>query len=353
MGLGQNFINPERHRLFPSNHPAFEAIDTWEARIFGSSAGISRYVGNNDWLVRPNYLTRLTLYPLGLARPRIPGLHRTNVYGLLRSRLLQQRARTPLASHAEALQFGKDGERLRLFYLGGAGRRLTAKSWPMASAAAEAARREVELRKRLQTLRSVALPRIESVMEERGRLYIAEELIVGRRFSVYLDKRTFQRQLLPQLAATYRALDIESRPLGDFLSPDLEAQVEAILAPLANAGEFRSRLAGTIAANPSVAAGLGHGDLLPSNLAVSGGRIYLLDWGQARVMPLAFDLLRLATKYPRVGYLTAGVFHLAEVEFPTPACGFADLLTVYLAERMARDPAGAEGHLTCWHRMLR
>ena len=254
MGLGQNFINPERHRLFPSNHPAFEAIDTWEARIFGSSAGISRYVGNNDWLVRPNYLTRLTLYPLGLARPRIPGLHRTNVYGLLRSRLLQQRARTPLASHAEALQFGKDGERLRLFYLGGAGRRLTAKSLPMASAAAEAARREVELRKRLQTLRSVALPRIESVMEERGRLYIAEELIVGRRFSVYLDKRTFQRQLLPQLAATYRALDIESRPLGDFLSPDLEAQVEAILAPLANAGEFRSRLAGTIAANPSVAA---------------------------------------------------------------------------------------------------
>lgn len=330
-----------------------EAIDAWETQLFGSSAGISRYVGNNAWLIRPSYLARLYLYPLGLTRPRIPGLHRTNVYGLWRSHLLRSSARTPLASHAEALQFGRDGERLRLFYLGGASRRLTVKSLPIAGAAAEAAQREVELRERLETLRSVALPCIESVTEERGRLYVAEELIVGRRFSVFLDKRAFQRQLLPQLAATYRALEVESRPLGDFLTPNLIEQVTAALAPLPNAAEFRDRLAAILAANPLVATSLSHGDLLPSNLAVSSGRIYLLDWGQARVMPLAFDLLRLATKYPRVGYLTAGVRDLAEVEFPNKGCDFADLLTVYLAERVVRDPGGAIRYLACWHRMLR
>lgn len=209
----------------------------------------------------------------------------------------------------------------------------------------------MELRKRLKELRSLALPRIEGVSEERGRLYVAEELIPGRRFSAYLDRRLFQRLLLPQLAATYRALDPVPRPLGDFLAPDLAERIDPLVASLAGGVEFRDRVAMTLAANPSVAAGLSHGDLLPSNLAVSGGRIYLLDWGQARVMPLAFDLLRLAAKYPRVRYLTAGARYLAEAEFPSRDTGFADLLAVYLADRMARDPAGAARHLACWHRM--
>lgn len=341
----------ESKRLSDPSPSTLDSINAWEARAFGSSAGSSRYVRNNAWLVRPNYLARLYLYPLGLARPRIPGLNRTNVYGLLRSHLLQRGARTTLASHAEALQFGKDGERLRLFYLGAVGRQLTVKSLPLDSEAAEAARREVDLRKRLQELRSVALPRIESATAEGSRLFVAEELILGRRFSVHLDARVFRRQLVPQLIATYRALGVESRPLDEFLSSGLGDQVAAILASLPGGREFCAHLTATIASNPPVAVGLCHGDLLPSNLAVADGRVYLLDWGQAKTMPLAFDLLRLAAKYPRARYLTAAVRRLVETDCPVAGSRFDELLTVFLAERIRRDPSGAARHLACWHRM--
>jgi hypothetical protein len=58
--------------------------------------------------------------------------------------------------------------------------------------------------------------------------------------------------------------------------------------------------------NPMITLAFGHGDFLPSNLAVSRDGVCFLDWETAGYAPVAFDLLRLWRKYPRVTALARG-----------------------------------------------
>ena len=324
------------------------AIAAWEAAHLGRRPTQRRFARGKAWLVSESYANRLYLYPLGLARPSIPGLFRTSVFALIRSHLLDGERRPALPSSASALQISEQAERVRLFYLDREGPPLSVKMVGKESDRADHARAEIELRRRIESLGTVTLPKIIDVGESDGHICIAEEFVSGRRFSALRDLDSLARQILPQLLATYRALGLREEPLCGFLPADLAATLEPLLAGRREGEALLARLSPLLAADPAVVTGLCHGDLLPSNLALSGGRAYVLDWGQSKDGPVAFDLLRLATKYPGRPKLTRTVRTAYESAFPDQNCGFGDLVTAYAATRIAANPGNAKKHLAYW-----
>lgn len=328
----------------------WDVLARWETIHLGKRLQPGRFARAKLWLVSESYANRLYLYPLGLARPSIPGLFRTNVFALIRSHLLDGARRPVLPTTASAIQVSEDAERIRLFYLERESQPLSVKIVSKESARAVHARAEVELRRRIESLGTIAVPKITDVEETDRQVCIVEEFVNGRRFSARRDSGILAEQILPQLLATYRALGLCDEPIGRFLPADLTVTLGPLLAGRREGEALLGRLAPLIEADPAVPSGLCHGDLLPSNLALSGGRAYVLDWGRAKSGPVAFDLLRLAAKYPKRPDLTRAVRDAYEAAFPDRACGLGDLITAYAAARIAANPGHAGRHLAYWAR---
>ena len=324
------------------------ALTSYETRIFSRHPPPVRFTRNQSWLVAEAHVRRLLAYPFGLTRPRIPGLFRTNVYGLLRSRLIGNRL--VIASGADAIQLKANGARLRAFYLGGRGARQTIKIVDRRSPLAERTEREVAVRRRLENLNTITIPGIERVDYDDTHIFVVEQLVAGRRFSGRRDRRLFLDGVLPELAATYRAAGTRYEPIGRHLTQDLPARAEALLDGVDGAAAFLADLRQVITDDRPAAVGLCHGDLLPSNIGVAGRQVYLFDWEMAGDGVIAFDLLRLALKYPRTRYLTRAIRRLMAVDFSDEGARFDDQLAAYVAMRMIDEPASARARLNYWAR---
>lgn len=328
----------------------WDALSNWEAEHLGTRPQPRRFAQTKSWLIDERYAKQLWRYPLGLARPRIPGLFRTNVFGLIKSHLLDGARRPRLASAAQAIQRSEDGARLRLFYLAPIAPPITVKMIRKSTERERQAREEIALRRRLEDLRTITVPPIREVSEDGRHLYVAEAFVSGRRFSIRRDAGLLVDRILPELLATYGALGVDQEPLGRHLPAALPAVLRESLAGQPRGSVFLDRLERIIMADPTVPTSLCHGDLLPSNLAVSGGRVYVLDWGRAARKPISFDLLRLASKYPHHDLATAAVRGALDTAVKDQACSFEDQLTAYLGLRIAADPAAAARHLGYWAR---
>lgn len=328
--------------------PALGALTGYETRIFACAPPAVRFTRNDNWLVAEAHIRRLPLYPFGLARPQIPGLFRTNVYGLLKSRLVGNRLVIP--SGADAIQLKANGARLRAFYFGGRGLRQTIKIVDRRSPLAARAEREIDVRRRLEALNTITIPGIERVDYDDSHVFVVEQLVVGRRFSGRRDRRLFLDAVLPELAATYRAAGLRYEPIGRHLAQDLLARAEALLDGVAGASAFLTELRRVVSDDRPAAVGLCHGDLLPSNIGVAGARAYLFDWEMAGDGVIAFDLLRLALKYPRTRYLTRAIRRLIAADFSAEGARFDDQLTAYVATRIIEEPSSARVRLNYWTR---
>jgi hypothetical protein len=241
------------------------------------------------------------------------------------------RRHTDLPVQNEALQLADSGDRVRTFDpREGTTRKLVARD----SKYGRGVETDRDVRISLLADAGVPHPRVWRHESRRDYILVEEELVCGRRFLPPIDRHRVPDALVAPLGRLYAQAGIKQVPLADWLGPELAHALTA-----GGDGEPALRHASELVdRNPLVSLGFGHGDLLPSNLAVSRRGVCFLDWETAGYAPIGFDLLRLWRKYPRVSGLARGAAELVR-RYQT---GFLDLrdtasLSLAIGYRRARS----------------
>jgi hypothetical protein len=245
--------------------------------------------------------------------------------------------RQSLASAADAIQLKNDMTRLRAFYLGNNPR--CVKIVSNRHSIADRTREELDLRRRLEGYGTITLPAVRDVREDRDFIYITEDLVKGRRFSLRRDGDMFVEQGLPQLLETYQKHGIALEPLREHFPADMKISAPPV---------FLKEMEKAFADNPAIPVSICHGDLLPSNLCVSGDKLYFFDWEKSFRGPVIADLLRLPMKYPaRSAKMAKSILARLEKDF---AAGLGHSFTVCVAARIAQNPAKSGAFLDFWEK---
>lgn len=192
------------------------------------------------------------------------------------------KSRMTLPLSLTALQLNHNGSRVRGFDLD---RGLCLKVVRDEGGVGATQRAEIALRAKVAGLNCVRLPQITHVEDQNGILFLKEELIQGRRFSLRRDYQLFINQL-PQLAKMWRGLGVSEQRLSDVVWHNPNTGIASLDQALTQA----------FAANPLVPVAQLHGDLIPSNLCVSNGQLVLLDWDRSKKAAVLDDLIPLAVK---------------------------------------------------------
>lgn len=255
-----------------------------------------RYVAYGPWRVTARQLALPAALPR-LIRPRVPGLGPKVMANLLANRSLRGVEHLPIEN--DAVQLADAGTRVRSF---DHGRDVSRKLVVRQSKYGAGAERDLQVRRDLLPRASVRHPRVWASDHDAVHVFIEEELVRGRRFAPYLDFRHVDSALVDPLSRLYETAGLRAMPVTEAIG----AQVaEQILGLAADTPVVRHAQA-ILRADPQIAAGYGHGDLLPSNLAVDRDGVVFLDWETAGYAPVGFDLLRLWRKYPRTKAFLTG-----------------------------------------------
>jgi hypothetical protein len=301
--------------------------------LFGEVQGhaAANYVQRGAW-----YLAAERLYAPGtlprLARPEIPGFGPKVYWGLLLNRITGHQVRLPLNN--TAIQIAKNGKRIRAFE---PELDLTRKLVSRDSKYGRGIATDLSVRQGPLTEAGVRHPALRTTREVDGHVFFEEELIRGRRFHPQLDGRLTASHLVDPLSRLYATVGLRTVALTEALG---NATVDRLLALDTDKGFVRHAHA-LIDRNPRVTVAFGHGDLLPSNLAVDRTGITFLDWETAGYALVGFDLLRLWRKYPRAKPLARGAATLIRrhqtgpVSFYDTAC--LQLAIGLLGARKPRD----------------
>lgn len=330
-------------------HPLYEALSLFErAHLPGGPVdgeGVSRvFTVSSPWGVRSDFLRRKALRPGGRGAA-IPGLQAKHLLPLC---LSSARLRLILPVTAEAFQLKADMSRLRAFYLPTAQRpALCVKIVAAGGKDSGRTANEIQRRQAAERLGTLSMPRIQSHGPIGDYMFIAEEMIPGRRFSLRRDAGLFTRQILPELVETYRAAGIRAEGIADHFSPDLPRD---LLHAAGDGEEIARRMASMLedafSARCAVDVSLCHGDLVPSNLCAAQGKIYFLDWDMSGYGPIVPDVLRLALKNPgrAAPLLRAACEALRPVARENPLPAF----TAAMARRIVNMPGQKKALLTLW-----
>jgi aminoglycoside phosphotransferase (APT) family kinase protein len=255
--------------------------------------GGARYIPSGPWWVHAREIApdRLIGRLLG---PQIPGLGPKVVTGCAVARATGRHAELPVEN--EAVQLAGSGDRVRTFDAReGCSRKLVVRD----SKYGRGLETDIEVRRELLATAGVPHPRVWTYAPDATHALVREELVAGRRFIPYIDRRIVWDALAEPLSRLYAAAGVREVPLSDYLGQPTAAQVVRLAdgaGPLQHAKRLVER-------NPAITLAFGHGDLLPSNLAVNRSGVVFLDWETAGYAPVAFDLLRLWRKYPKVSAL--------------------------------------------------
>lgn len=288
------------------------------SRIQGHAG--DRYVARGPWRMRARELTAGSV-TARLSRSRIPGLGPKVVGGLLAQAICRRHIDLPVQN--EALQLADSGDRVRTFDPDeGASRKLVVRD----SKYGRGVEADLDVRTTLLVDAGVPHPRVRTSERRRDHILVDEELVSGRRFMPPIDRHRIPEGLMAPLARLYEQAGVKRVALTDWLGPDLAGALAAIDDPepaLRHARHLVDR-------NPMVSLGFGHGDLLPSNLAVRRRDVCFLDWETAGYAPIGFDLLRLWRKYPRVSALADSAADLVK-RYQTGPLDLRDTASLSLA----------------------
>lgn len=325
-----------------SIHPILVALAEFESGKAPSPTPPRRFAKHNAWMASE------VLLPL--VSQRIPGLLLKDMMGLLSG----WKHGSLLASAATAIQLKDDMSRIRAFYLpvaGREGRCVKIVSGAPGDAIAERTRNELALRRKLESFGSITVPCITCVEEDKNFIYITEELVIGRRFSIWLDSELFVKQGLPELVATYKLHGIEAVPLLSCFPADLVDKLGVIAEAEPDYRSLLHAVERIYASNPDIPVSRCHGDLLPSNLGVAHGRLYFFDWEKSFHGAIITDLMRLPMKYPNWSRkILAAIFEVLQADTAIGAHSLPQQFTVDVAARIVKNPAKAKQFLRVWQR---
>ncbi|MBK1669483.1 hypothetical protein CKO28_15700 [Rhodovibrio sodomensis] len=282
------------------------------------------YVARGPWRVRARDLTATRL-AARLFRPQIPGLGPKIVGGLAVS--ARWRAHVDLPIQNEAVQIADSGERVRTFDpKDGSSHKLVLRD----SKYGKGVDADLSVRHGLLVDARVPHPRVRNSARWGDHIMIQEELVSGRRFLPPIDRGRIPEGLVEPLSRLYAQAGPKQVPLAEWLGPGRAQAIAALEAGLGPDTPALRRARRLVERNPMITLGFGHGDFLPSNLAVSRDGVCFLDWETAGYAPVAFDLLRLWRKYPRVTALARGAGVLVH-RYQTGAIDLRDTASLSLA----------------------
>ncbi|MDP2206956.1 MAG: phosphotransferase [Alphaproteobacteria bacterium] len=261
-------------------HPIIKALEEYEKSEGGSAPRPQVFAFRNPWLVRDFWL-----------QGRVPGYsHADCLRSMLGGFLGKKMA---IASHAAAIQIKHDMTRIRAFYLparDGGSQGNCLKIVQADGATGIRMRQELELRTVLAKMGTAHIPQISSSFERAGFIYLIEEIIIGRRFSIGRDTQAYITQGLPQMLATYKKFGIRSAPLSAHFEPSLLTRLREV--PRVDAA-LLAAVEKAFSRDTDIPVSLCHGDLLPSNMCIGADKFYLLDWDRSFEGAIVLDLLRL------------------------------------------------------------
>jgi hypothetical protein len=319
-------------------HPIITALEDHERAADGSAPPRQVFAFRDPWLVRDFWL-----------QGRVPGYSHDDCLRSMLGRLLGKKM--SIASRAVAIQLKLDMTRIRAFYLPpreGDGQGYCLKIVQADGATGIRMRQELELRAVLAEMGTANIPKISSSFERGGFIYLTEEIIIGRRFSIGRDARAYVAQGLPQMLATYKKFGVRYAPLSAHFDPAVVSQLRAM--PGADAALIAA-VEKAFHRDADIPVSICHGDLLPSNMCIGADTFYLLDWDRSFEGAVALDLLRLPFKYPaHRGGIAAAVLKALKTDLGCTDDAVSDQLAVYTARRILEQPKKATAYLDFWLR---
>jgi hypothetical protein len=216
---------------------------------------------------------------------------------LLANRALRDAGHLPIEN--DAVQLAESGARIRSF---DHAERVSRKLVRLDSKYGAGVEADLAVRRELLPRASVPHPKVHASDRDASHVFIQDDLVQGRRFASYRDSRHAHRTLVTPLSRLYETAGLRAMPVVDALGA---VTAERILGLTSELPVVRHAQA-ILQHNPRITAGFGHGDLLPSNLAVTRQGVVFLDWETAGYAPVGFDMIRLWRKYPRSRVLLNG-----------------------------------------------
>lgn len=300
------------------------ALPIFNELSFFYGDAFSSFVGRKTWLVRESALRRLPIARRPAVR-RFPCFtHRRLLHLWLRT---WKRERSELPSSAEAIQFSRDGLRVRAFDLA---RNRSYKIVTEDSRYGAGTHNETRIRRDVLPGSGVTFPAIHAMYARGPFLFLEEDLVQGRPWSIHADGRRFRETVAVPLMRLYEHHGISTRPLSAALDGSVLRAAEQIddTLPL---GQHLRRL---IRRDPLVATGLCHGDLVPSNLAVGAEGVVFLDWEKAADGILGSDFVDIARKYHRHRAITGAARRVFEI-YQKDRLSFEDGLALFYLQAQA------------------
>lgn len=327
------------------DHPILHALGQSEHQHAGRPSSARRFVRTGPWLLNRAQAGLL-------ARARIPGLGLRHRCAALLGPLLGQSDAGLLALAAPAIQLKDDMTRIRAFYplaqsrsAGGACVKVVTATGALGARTVQ----ETALRRQLEDAGTITLPRIRDTGTLGDFIYVYEELVCGRRFSLRRDAGLFIAQGLPQLLGTYTAFGVEAAPLRAQFPATLREDMAQLAARDAAFVPLSRALDAAWRDDPATPVGLCHGDMLPSNLAVAGDTLYFFDWEQSRRGALVSDLLRLPMKTPQASTrLVAAMFDGVRRNLGVSPAALRHHLCAYMCLRITQRPGQGRSVARTW-----
>lgn len=332
--------------------PILQALSDYEEKKSPHTLPARQFAIRHTWLANDSYLPRLCLHLITLSKPKIPGIFRKTLMGLLKARLSKKGTYNGLRSQASFIQLKLNGNRLRSFYLPDKDRPngLCFKIIPKKNGFSKKTADELSFRKKLSELDCITLPQIVQVEEDEHFLYISEELIQGERYRHYRHASLFAGQGITELCAMYKAAGIHYSSLDEIYPLSQLETLQSLLTSSTAHQEFLAALKTSFRINPDIPVGACHNDLLPSNLCVADGKLYFFDWEMVSEGPIMADLLRLPFKYEKSGDLIDAVAQAMKSNFSAADNAFQLHFTAYVAERIIKNTNKKEAYLKLWSR---
>lgn len=128
----------------------------------------------------------------------------------------------------------------------------------------------------------------------RGRThYLIEEAVGGQRVRSKADIAAALQEVAHRMTAVHQGAGTTTQPLSRAASAHLPGLWEQVVRQELVRPQVGAAIEELLARDHLVEIGLGHGDLVNSNVLRSAGQVVLIDWEYAGPMPIAFDLAKL------------------------------------------------------------
>ena len=330
--------------------PTLDALTEFEKNHIEKDIEPRHFTIRNTWMANDAGRRKNLLHLLSFTRPPVPGLFRKTLAALFLKRLSKPGTYRPLASIADFLQLKLDGTRLRAFYIPGGHYKngLCVKIIPKKSDLAQRTMQENAFRQKLTELNAITVPKILEISEDNQFLYISEEFISGQRYRNLWHQHLYASQGVRELCAMYKSFPYHFETASQHIPKNLVQDARKHLSSSKIETEFLTALDKAVTADPQIPIGTCHHDLLPSNLCVSGGRLYFFDWEMVSEGSILSDLLKLPFKYTVSKQSIKSVSEVLKSEFPTENGDYLDQFTIYVAERIQINPKKKAKFLKHW-----